>query len=248
MEAIAPLAPMVRKLQNWAALDEQDRAALLALPHSLKRIERHHYIVREGDRPTHSCLMLSGLSYRHKIVADGARQILSIQMAGDMVDLHNSLLGMADHAVQALTACQVAFIPREAIRKIAFERPAIGLAMWHDTLVDGSISREWLANLGRRDARTRLAHLLCEYALRVEAAGLGSPMTWELPMTQEQLGDCTSLTPVHVNRMLKSLEDDGLITRSQRSVTVNDWKALAETGDFDSAYLHLPENKLRLVR
>lgn len=247
-EAAAPLAPMLRKLEYWAFLNEDDRAALLALPHTLKRIARHHYIVREGDKPTHACLMVSGLSYRHKIVADGARQIFSIQMAGDVVDLQNSLLGTADHNVQALTQCQVAFIPREAIKKIAFDRPAIGQAMWYDTLVDGSIFREWIANIGRRDARTRLAHLLCEYALRLEAAGLGSHVKWELPMTQEQLGDCTSLTPVHVNRMLKALERDGLISRSQRSVTVNDWTELAATGDFDSAYLHLPEHKLALVQ
>ena len=247
-EAAAPLSPMLRKLEYWAFLNEEDRAALLALPHTLKRIERHHYIVREGDKPTHSCLMVSGLSYRHKIVADGARQIVSIQMAGDVVDLQNSLLGTGDHNVQALTTCQVAFIPCEAIRKIAFDRPAIGQAMWYDTLVDGSIFREWIANIGRRDARTRLAHLLCEYALRLEAAGLGSHVTWELPMTQEQLGDCTSLTPVRVNRMLKALESDGLISRSQRSVTVNDWTELAATGDFDSTYLHLPEHKLALVQ
>ena len=243
----SPLAPILRKLELWAELGEEDRAALLGLPHTLKVIEAHHYVVREGDKPTHSCLMLSGLAYRHKLVRSGARQIVSIQMTGDMVDLQNSLLGTADHSVQALTRCEVALIPREAIKLIAFERPAIGQAMWYDTLVDGSIFREWIANVGRRDAKTRIAHLLCEYALRLEAAGLGNHTEWELPMTQEQLADCTGLTAVHVNRTLKALVKEGLISRDRRAVTVNDWNALAATGDFQSAYLHLPEYKLAMA-
>jgi CRP-like cAMP-binding protein len=235
-------------MDSWAFLNNEEREALLALPYTLKTIEAHHYIVREGDKPTQSCVMISGLSYRHKVTANGARQILSIHMSGDIVDLQNSLLGIADHNVQILTASQVAFIPREAIVELAFERPAIGKALWYDTLVDGSIFREWIANVGRRDARTRLAHLLCEYALRLEAAGLGSHREWELPMTQEQLADCTGLTPVHVNRMLKSLANEGLIRRTRRSVTINDWKSLAAAADFDSSYLHLPEEKLALAQ
>lgn len=247
-EVAAPLAPMLRKLEYWAFLSDADREALLALPHALKTMEPHQYIVREGDKPTHSCLIRSGIAYRHKVVATGARQIVSIHMTGDIVDLQNSVLGTADHNVQALTTCEVALIPRDAVMQLAFERPAIGQAMWYDTLVDGSIFREWIANVGRRDARTRLAHLLCEFALRFEAAGLGDHMEWELPMTQEQLADCTGLTPVHVNRMLQTLGKQGLITRTRRSVIVNDWKALADTADFDSTYLHLPEHKLSLVQ
>jgi CRP-like cAMP-binding protein len=239
---------MLRKLEYWAAFSEDDREALLALPYSLKAIEPAGIVVREGDRPTHSCLLRSGFLYRHKIVADGARQIVALHMSGDMVDLQNSLLGLADHNVQALTRAEVAFIPREAIQEIAFTRPTIGMAMWYDTLVDGSVFREWIANVGRRDARTRLAHLLCEFSLRLKAAGLGEPNKWELPMTQEQLADATGLTPVHVNRTLKTLDADGLIVRSKRSVTVADWKKLAAAGDFQSSYLHMRDDKLALVQ
>jgi CRP-like cAMP-binding protein len=112
--------------------------------------------------------------------------------------------------------------------------------MWTDTLVDGSIFREWIANIGRRDARTRVAHLLCEFSLRLKVAGLGEQTGYEMPMTQEQLGDATGLTSVHINRTLKGLEADGLIERTTpRSIVVGDWRKLAETGDFNSAYLHL---------
>jgi CRP-like cAMP-binding protein len=234
------LQPMVDKLRYWQDLDQADEDALLALPCRTRTIERHGYIVREREKATHSCLLLSGYAIRHKIIGGGARQIVAIHMKGDMVDLQNSLLTVADHSVQVLTESEVAFIPREAIKKVAVERPAIGMAMWYDTLVDASVFREWIGNVGRRDARTRVAHLLCEFSLRLKVAGLGEASGYELPMTQEQIADTVGLTPVHVNRTVKALEADGLIERrSSRCVTIGDWKKLAEAGDFDSTYLHL---------
>ncbi len=234
------LQPMVRKLRYWNELSADDEDAILRLPHRRKKLERHGHIVREREATTHSCLMLSGFAIRHKIVANGARQIVAIHMTGDVVDLQNSFLTVADHSVQVLTECEVAFVPRDEIRKLAFERPSIGLAMWFDTLVDASVFREWIANVGRRDARTRVAHLLCEMSLRLKVAGLGQATDYQLPMTQEQIADAVSLTSVHVNRTIKGLEADGLITRkSSRSVTIGDWKKLAAAGDFDSNYLHL---------
>ncbi|HEY0114090.1 MAG TPA: Crp/Fnr family transcriptional regulator [Allosphingosinicella sp.] len=237
---ISAIEPAVTKLSYWAAFDEEDRAALRGVRHVIKTVQAHHYVIREREVATHCCVMLSGFSVRHKIVAGGMRQIVAIHMRGDLVDLQNSMLGIADHSVQMLTRGEVAMIPREEIRRLALERPAIAQAMWADTLVDGSIFREWIANVGRRDARTRIAHLLCEFSLRLQVAGLGEQTGYELPMTQEQLADATGLTPVHVNRTIKSLESDTLITRtSARSVTIGNWQRLAEAGDFDSTYLHL---------
>jgi CRP-like cAMP-binding protein len=234
------LEPMLRKLSRWQGFEPDDRASLLALPHSIKTLEHNHYIVREFDRTEFSCVMLRGFSIRHKVVASGHRQIVAIHMKGELVDLQNSLLGHADHSVQMLTAGKVAMIPRAEIQRIALDRPNIARAMWIDTLVDGSIFREWITNIGRRDAKTRVAHLLCEFALRLKVAGLAEQTNYELPMNQEQLADATGLTAVHVNRTLKALEADGLIERATpRAVVIGDWRKLAAAGDFNSSYLHL---------
>jgi CRP-like cAMP-binding protein len=233
------LAPMVRKLQLWKSLTADEQEAVLALPHHVGFVGAGQYIVREGEEAKHSCLLLSGFAYRQKLARDGSRSISALHMKGDVVDLQNSLLGEADHSVQALTRAEVAFIPREAIVELAFRLPNIGLAMWHDTLVEGSIFREWILNIARRDAQTRIAHLLCEFGVRLEVLGLGDRSSYELPMTQDQLADATGLTAVHVNRSLKELEARGVIARTLRYVAVADWPKLKEAGDFDEAYLHL---------
>ncbi|MGE5564177.1 MAG: Crp/Fnr family transcriptional regulator [Bacillota bacterium] len=234
------LEPMVRKLEYHGAFSDSDRAAVLALPFTLKTMERHHFVVRERELANHSSVLLSGTAVRSKIVATGHRQILSIHIRGETVDLQNSLLRVADHSVEMITAGRIAAIPRCEMTRLAFERPAIGTAMWKETLVDASIFREWLTNVGRRDARTRIAHLLCEFSLRLKVAEMGEHNGYELPMSQEQLGDATGLTSMHVNRTLKALERDGLIERLHpRSIHIGDWRKLAEAGDFDSGYLHL---------
>jgi CRP-like cAMP-binding protein len=241
------LEPLARKLDYWRKLSAEDRSAVLALPHTVKTLQANNYLVREFDAPKHSCLMLDGYSIRHKIVAGGRRQILASHMKGDLVDLQNSLLRHADHSVQMLTAGKVAMIPAADLERLAFERPTVGRALWIDTLVDGSIFREWIANVGRRDARTRLAHILCEFSLRLKVAGLGAQSDYELPMTQDQLADATGLTAVHVNRSLKALDAEGLIERrTPRSITIGDWQKLAEVGDFNSAYLQLHEDDPQL--
>lgn len=237
----SPLAPLLRKGLYWTSLSEPDRAALLSLPHRLRTIERHGFVRREGDRTIDSCLLRSGFVLRHRTLADGSRQIVAIHLPGEFVDLPSAFLGTADYSAQAITQCDVAYLRHDVLKEIAFARPAIGQAMWRDTLIDTSIAREWIANVGRRDSRTRVAHYLCEMALRLEAAGLAARTAWELPLTQDQIADCTGLTAVHVNRTLKALTKSGLIGHAGRSVTIGDWRKLARAGDFKPGYLHLDE-------
>ena len=245
-EPAVDLNLMLRKLRLWAPLQRDDEEALLSLPHVIVTVGKQRALVTEGDSVSHCWVILSGYCVRYKIVGSGDRQILSIHMKGDLIDLQNSLLGVADHGVQTLTECQMAKIPIEALRALARQRPTISDALWYDTLVDGSIHREWVANVGRRDGRTRIAHLLCEFALKLEAVSLGEKLDYELPMTQDQLADATGLTAVHVNRVLKGLERDGLIERvTAKSVLIGDWQRLSEAGDFSRQYLHLDAVKRR---
>jgi CRP-like cAMP-binding protein len=230
----------LEKLEARIPLNEDDRTALLSLPQTLKSLRRHEFIVREDEIARHCCVLITGFAIRHKTAGNGGRQIFSIHMPGDAVDLQNSLLSRADHNLEMLSAGTASFIPVEAIRDLTLRRPALGQAMWYETLVDSAIFREWTLNVGRRDARSRMSHMLCEFALRLEVAGLGAATDYELPMTQEELADALALTPIHVSRTLKALAEEGLVERTHRSVKILDWHALTKLGDFDRGYLHLP--------
>lgn len=235
------LASMADKFERRAAIGREARDGLLSLPFQLKSVPAHRYLVREGDTPAGPTLLVKGLAYRHKVTVEGARQILSVHIPGDMIDLENTLLNVADHSIQALTECEVAVFNKADLLELIDNHGQLAHAMWVDTLIDGSIFREWIVNVGRRTARAGMAHLLCEFARRLEAAGLGSPEGYELPMTQEQLADALGLTPVHVNRVLKELDAAGLIERNRRHVGIPDWERLRKEGGFNELYLHLDQ-------
>lgn len=230
---------VLRRLETRGTLSEEDRAAVLGLPLQPRTLEPAAYLVREGEPPENCALLLSGFAYRHKVTGEGERQIMSFHMRGEFLDLQNCFLGVADHNVQALTRCQIATVPVSALRKLAEDHPRVARAMWIETLIDGAIFREWIVNVGRRDSVSRISHLLCEFALRLEAAGLSSDRRYDMPMTQEQIADCTGLTPVHVNRVLRDLGRKGLIERDKRSVAILEWDRLMHIGDFNTRYLHL---------
>lgn len=211
------------------------------LPSEQRHVDPHRYIVREGERPPGCTILLSGLAYRQKLTIDGSRQILSVHIPGDFVDLEGSLLKVSDHNIQALTACDLAIIPKPALIELIDTHPRVARAMWIDTLIDASIFREWIVNVGRRDARSGLSHLLCEFARRLESVGMGRDGGYELPMTQEQLADALGLTPVHVNRVLKELEHEGLIEREKRFLRIPDWQRLRDVAGFNERYLHLEQ-------
>ncbi len=235
-----PLQLLLDNLELRSPLSKSDREAILALPYTLKSLAPGSYAVREGEPPNGCGVLVSGFAYRQKLTGDGGRQILSIHIPGEALDFQNVFLDVADHSVQMLTRGHLAIIPRADIQQVALSSPTIGHAILISTLVEASIFREWILNVGRRDAKSRLAHMLCELAVRLDTNGLGEDMGYHLPMTQAELADALGLTPVHLNRVIRSLEADGLINRSKRELSFPDWERMRDLADFNDRYRHLP--------
>ena len=141
-------------------------------------------------------LILEGCAAGSKLSAEGERQIVSLQISGDFIDLHSAIMKTSDHDMVAIGPLRVATVAHEAVLQTIRAHPGIALALWRETLADTAIAREWLLNVGRRDAYRRISHLMCEMGLRLEAIGLSSRRHFVLPLTQEQLGETTGLTAV----------------------------------------------------
>jgi CRP-like cAMP-binding protein len=235
---VHPLDPLVRRWSKYRPFSTEDCSAIRDLPYTRRTFGKDAYIVREGEQAGECSLILRGFAYRQKLLSDGRRQIISFHIPTEFVDLQNGVLGTADHNVQSLNHCEIAAVPRSAIMELADQRPAVRLAMWIDTLIDSSIFREWVVNVGRRDSRARIAHLLCELVIRLRRIGADREGLFDFPLTQEQLADATGLTAVHTNRTLQSLRREGLLQLSNGILRVLDWEGLREVGDFDELYLH----------
>src|SRR3954469_3828772 len=238
-EPVMPSTPLVRMLESILDLSEDERDMLRTVNGTIKSVGPRQDLVREGDRPHECCLILDGFAYRYKLTETGKRQIFSFHIPGDIPDLQSLNIDVMDHSLAALTATKAMFIPHETVCDLMRRCPRIGDAFWRDTLIDAAVFREWIMNLGRREAYGRIAHLLCELYVRLKTVGLTNGNGYAFPLTQAEFGDALGLSTVHVNRTLQDLRGEGLITLRNGSVTVLDWDRLREAGEFDPTYLHL---------
>jgi CRP-like cAMP-binding protein len=235
--------PMIRKLESIFTLTDDERQALENLPMQVAVIKDHQDLVREGDRPSRSCLILSGFTATYKITGGGKRQIMTFGIAGDIPDLQSLHLKTLDISIATLTTCRIGFITHDDLRNLCTRYPRIAAAFWRETLIEGAILREWVANVGRREAYNRMAHLLCELLVRLRAVGLAEDDACDLPITQGEFADAMGITPIHVNRVLKELRTEGLVEMKGDRLNIPDWEKLKQAGEFNPTYLHLENNQ-----
>jgi CRP-like cAMP-binding protein len=235
--------PMIRKLESVFTLTDDERQALETLPMQVQVIKADQDIVREGDAPSRSCLLLSGFACTYKVTVQGKRQIVSFNLPGDIPDLQSLHLKVLDNSIGTISTCRVGFITHEALWDLCTRYPRITAAFWRETLIDASIFREWVLNVGRREGVSRMAHVLCELIVRLRAVGLVEDHACDLPITQGEFADALGFTTVHVNRVLQQMRAEGLIELSGDRLNIPDWEKSKEVGEFDPTYLHLESDQ-----
>ena len=222
-------------------LSEDDLAALESAIVRVETFPARKVVTRRGDRLRQSTILVEGFMCRYMDARDGYRQLLSYQIPGDFVDLHSYPTRYIDHDVATITESIVAFVPHERLDAIMDERPHLARQLWFSTMADAAMHREWIFRIGRLDAMGRLAHFLCETYCRMHAVGRGKDETFDLPMTQQDLGETCGLTSVHVNRVLRRLREDGLASVNRGKVEILDHARLARLGEFEADYLYLED-------
>jgi CRP-like cAMP-binding protein len=232
-------SPLIRKLEQRDQLSDEERQVLENAIAKVREVDADEDIVKEGDRPTESSLLLEGFAARYKVLSNGRRQITDFHVVGDFVDLHSFLLKTMDHGILALTRCRIGAVPHATLHQITEKYPHLARLLWLHTLIDSAVHREWLTAMGRRPANGHLAHLICELFVRLRLVGQAEGDTIQLPITQAELGDALGLSTVHVNRVLQSLRAEGLVRWQGNSLTILDWDRLQQVAEFTPTYLNL---------
>jgi CRP-like cAMP-binding protein len=247
--ANANLQSFLDRLTARSILNAEERQAVLDLPTYAGQVEANRDFVQLGETVDHCCLIVDGMMARFGQNSEGVRQITAIHLPGDVADLHSVVRPVGTSAIQALCTTTVLRISHANLRRVAARFPAVAEAFWRDCVVDAAVLSQWVVNVGRRDARTRIAHLMCEMAVR--ASDNRNPLlTYALPMTQSHLADATGLTNIHVNRTLMALRMERLVNVRSGAVQILDWSALVKLGEFDAGYLAAdtkPNARLRLL-
>ncbi len=205
----------------------------------VRDLPARHILVRAREPVHSSTLLLEGFICRYMDDHAGARQLVAIHVPGDFVDLHGFPLKWLEHDVAAMGPVKIGSWMHETLVRVTDAHPHLTRMLWYATLLDAAIHREWIFRLGRLGAEGRLAHLICELYERLKAVGLAKSDRFMLPLKQADLAEACGLTNVHVNRVLRSIREQGIMTFRSGEVIIQDMHRLRALGDFDPSYLYI---------
>jgi CRP-like cAMP-binding protein len=186
--------PLVAKLSRFAALSDEEIGVLEVLCDNQERFSAGVNLAEEGDPTRLGFVITRGLACRCRLLADGRRQILSLMIPGDFFDLHTFLFTSMDDSITTIAATRLATISRDRVIELAARYPRIGAALWWSAMREAAMLRERIVTLGRRNARGRVAYLLCELVWRQRVLGIGEDYAIRLPLTQRDIADALGLT------------------------------------------------------
>ncbi|WP_417522490.1 Crp/Fnr family transcriptional regulator [Marinovum sp.] len=230
-------SPLTRKLGAFVALSGEELAVLDRLHRRRKTFKAGQDLVHQGQSEQAAYILASGWVVSYKIQPDGSRQIVDFQIPGDFLGLRSVLLHTSDHGIEAIVDIEAAEVLVSDLLQAFARTPRLATAILWAVSRDEAMVVEHLVGLGRRDADARMAHFLLELGVRLSLVGLGTRQGYGCPLTQYHLADALGLSAVHVNRVLRKLREDGLVTFRDGKVTFDDYKRLVALADFDPAYL-----------
>lgn len=227
------------RLARLSFLSADELGALKDCAASRQSVNACAELVGEGVPADRLFFIEEGWACQYTTTRDGRRQILALSLPGDVCDPAALLLGQRDSGIRMLSSGTVLSVPRKRLVALAAAHPGITRAFTLLGFVDNAILSRRALSLGRLFARERLAHLLCELAVRLGHGAPDGMVTYDMPLTQEHLADALGLTPVHINRTMQALRRERLVESSRRMTTIFDVAVLRRIGGFQPDYLHI---------
>ena len=223
---------LAERLSHYVRLSEAERQSLDGLEEQDRHCRRGAIIISENERSRDLYIVRSGWLHSSVVLGNGSRQIMRFQFQGDILGL--PLLAFADspETVTAVTDAVLCPFSRERLAALIADHPRLAALLLGLSIADRVAMADRLASIGRTSARARVSSLFCEIFARMRRLGTPRDQAIHLPLTQEEMGDATGLTAVHVNRMMRGLVEDGIIERSGNNIRLIDEARLASLANF----------------
>ena len=231
-----PGSCLAERLGELIDLTTAERRALDQLEQRERTVRRGQVLVRENDRFGEMFVLRRGMMMSYVLLDDGSRQILRFLFPGDILAASALVYRVSPETIVALTDCTVGAFERATLATLLIEQPRLSAVFMVTNQIERVAMTDRIAAIGRTSAKARIAALLIEIrnSLRLTDKSIGA--SFVLGLTQEEIGDATGLTAVHVNRMLRQLEEDGLIAREAGRMTFLNEGALARSANYVNRY------------
>ncbi|WP_085810799.1 Crp/Fnr family transcriptional regulator [Sphingomonas sp. TZW2008] len=225
-------SPLEARLSQYTPLTFAERDALRWLERRERSVAAGEVLIEEGAATDQLYLVASGWLHGSVRLKDGGRQILRFYFVGDVTTTFSIAWGRSAARLQAVSPANLYQIPKDVFGRLFRSQPRLGALLYAVAASEQVAMADRLTSIGRTDGFTRIATLLLDIRSRLRVADGLDGSTFELPLTQQDLGDAVGLTKTHVNRSLKALEETGLVERTGRLIRINDVDRLARLVDF----------------
>jgi CRP-like cAMP-binding protein len=236
-DAPLPALPLTARLTRLAPLSPEEFAALAALQSSVHPVARNREIVSAGRKYDGVFVLIDGTAIRYRILHDGRRQVLNVVLPGDFIGFPACFFEAALYTIMTLSGVLVSWVSFADLFGLFRHHSRLASMLFCAFSAEAAMYAEHLIDVGRRSARERVAHFLLELLVRLQAIGLADERAYRMPLTQELVGDALGLSVPHVNRTLRRLREDDLISLDGPLVVIKDLEALATLADFEKGYL-----------
>lgn len=221
------------------AMSEDEKAALEAMVERTEWIDKPTRLIARGTDCEHSTMLIEGFILR-TLDGEGHRHAVSFHVPGDFVDLHAYALTRLDHNLDSVGRVKIGYVPHTALDKVMQERPHLARIFWFSTLLDAAMHREWIMTLEQLTTPRRIAHIFAEIWRRMEMVGLHRSDGFDTPLTQADIAEMSGATPIHTNRAIRELRQNGIAEFQRGTVTIPDRAALEDYAKFSPDYLYGP--------
>jgi CRP/FNR family transcriptional regulator, anaerobic regulatory protein len=205
---------LAERLGRYIGLSAAEQKALDSLEEQDRVCRRGTVVITENEKPRELFIVRSGWLHSSVVLGNGSRQIMRFHLQGDILGLPFLAFAQAPETVTVLTDSVLCPFSRERLAALMTDHPRLSALFLAITVADRVSLADRLASIGRTSARARVSSLFCELFMRLRSLGLTETNAFQLPLTQEEIGDATGLTAVHVNRMVRKLVEDGVIERN----------------------------------
>lgn len=230
-------SPLALKLSAFVSLTDVELAVLTRLDARRRSFAKGRDLVLQGQSEQAAFMLSAGWVCSYKLQPDGSRQIVDFQIPGDFLGLRSVLLRTSDHSFETITDVEASQVLASDLLEALAQTPRLATAILWAASRDEAMVVEHMVGIGRRTADARMAHFLLELEARLRLVGLAQADGYTCPLTQYHLADALGLSAIHVNRVLRQLREEGLVTFQDGRVTFTDHAGLMDIAQFDPTYL-----------
>lgn len=243
------MAAFVDRVTSRFRVSPAELAFLERLQANPQRVRRGKRIVSAGDPADYAFVLMTGWVMSGSRFDNGSQQVRRLHFPGDLLAMPSIPMRYHAEDIEALSDAVISPFPKRLLSGL-FAMPRLAAIMYMFAQAERITAGDRLVNLGRNNAKARVAFLLMDILHRLRSADHTVQDTFYVHLTREQVAQFTGMTPVHASRMWSALIDDGLIACNARVVTILDESGLAklshyrDRGDFDYEWLRLVERRI----